>query len=168
MYAKALLIPIAALALSATGVSAYNSDVLERAGLSEEQISAFETARELRKEGDRDGARGVLESAGVDLRTIESVREAMSKHKNEMKSAIETAVDNDDYDAFLKAIEGSPLADIINTKDDFEQFAEAYKLKEQGEFASAKEIMDELGFEQKGYGHPFGGSQQHKFGGKKN
>lgn len=147
MQAKTLLIPIAAFALSATGVSAFNSEVLQKAGLSQEQISAFETAHELRKEGDRDAARDVLTQAGIDLETMESVREVMHAHKDAMRTAIDEAVESGDYEAFLKAIEGSPLADIVTSQDDFKLFAQAHELHEDGKHQEAREIMEELGFE---------------------
>lgn len=156
MNAKALLIPIAALALSATGVSAFNGDVLEKAGLTNDQISAFETAHELRKEGDKDGARSILEKAGIDIETMESVRKAMHEHKDAMRTAIDLAVENNDYESFLKAIEGSPMADIVNTEEDFKMFAEAHQLRADGDMEAAKEIMDELGFQPRGFG-PMGG-----------
>jgi hypothetical protein len=147
MQAKTLLIPIAAFALSATGVSAFNSEILEKAGLTQEQISAFETAHELRKEGDRDAARDVLSQAGIDLETMESVREVMHAHKDAMRTAIDIAVDNGDYEAFLKAIEGSPLADIVTSQDDFKLFSQAHELHEGGKYHEAREIMEGLGFE---------------------
>lgn len=152
MPAKSLLIPIAAFALSATGVSAFNSDVLEKAGLTQEQISAFGTAHELRKEGNRDAARDALTQAGIDLKTMELVREAMHEHKDAMRTAIDEAIAHNDFDAFLKAIEGSPLVDIITTKADFELFAEAHALHQEGKHDEAKVIMDDLGFEHQGHG----------------
>ena len=39
MNIKSVLIPVAAFAVTVSGVSAFNSDLLERAGLTEEQIS---------------------------------------------------------------------------------------------------------------------------------
>lgn len=162
MNPKALLIPIAALALSATGVSAFNPEVLERAGLTEVQRSAFETAHELRKEGDLDAARDVLKDAGVDIGVIESVRKAMHEHKQAMRSAIDQAIETDDYEAFLAAIADSPLADIITTKEDFELFKEAHQLHENGEHQSAKEIMEELGLGQGMFmRHSFGHMMDH-------
>lgn len=155
MKAKALLIPIAAFALSATGVSAFNSEVLHKAGLTDDQISAFETAHELRKDGDIDGARDVLKDAGIDLAAMEAMRQAMHAHKNEMRSAMHDAIGNNSYEEFRSAIEGSPLADIITTEEDFELFKEAHEYKEQGEHEKVKEIMNELGFKHPEKGHAF-------------
>ena len=153
--AKSLLIPIAAFAVTVTGVSAFNEDVLEKAGLSKDQISAFEEAHELRKDGDKEGARDILMDAGIDLETMHNVREVMHKHREAMKNDIDEAIENNDYEAFLSAIEGSPLADIINSESDFELFKEAHELKMTGDHKEAHEIMEELGFEHKmnGLGH---------------
>ena len=154
MNPKALLIPIAAFALTVTGVQAFNSEVLEKAGLNDDQVAAFEVAHELRKEGDKDGARDILVEAGLDMETMKSIREAMHEHRQETRVDIHEALDSNDFDAFKVAVEGSPIADIVTTQSDFELFKEAHDLKEEGEFEEAKEIMEELGFE--GHGHKGG------------
>lgn len=152
MEAKALLIPLAAFALSATGVSAFNSEVLQRAGLSQQQISAFEEAHELRMEGDKEAAREVLQEAGIDLQTMESVREAMHAYKEAQRTAIDDAVENNDFEAFKKAIEGSPLVDIIITQEDFEIFRDAHRLHAEGDHKAAMAAMEELGVDHGGFG----------------
>jgi uncharacterized protein YbaP (TraB family) len=126
MYAKALLIPIAALALSATSAYAFDTSLLEKAGLSQSQISAFESARELKEEGKIQDAQQVLIEAHIDLRALESVRTAAVLHKQEQQKAIEHAIRTDDYEGFKKAIEGLPLSDIVITQHDFKLFRDAY------------------------------------------
>lgn len=79
MKAKQLLIPVAALAVMSLSSSTFNPDMLRSAGLSEKQVAAFAVALDLKEEGDRDGARDVLASAGVDLETLEEVRNVMAK-----------------------------------------------------------------------------------------
>lgn len=77
MKSKPFLIAIAAFAVTASGVQAYGgTELLERAGLSEKQINAFETARERREAGDIVGARDVLIEAGIDEDVIHSVHKA--------------------------------------------------------------------------------------------
>lgn len=147
--AKALLIPVAAFAVTATGVSAFNSDILEKAGLTDDQIAAFEEARELREDGDKDGARDVLKEEGVDLAAMQSVRQALHEYKHEKHDAMHDALEADDYGAFMEAIADSPLADIITDEDDYELFKEAHELKEAGDMAAAKELFEELGFPMK-------------------
>jgi len=162
--AKALLIPVAAFAVTVTGASAFNSEVLEKAGLSNTQISAFEEAHELRKDGDREAAREVIVDAGIDQETLESVREAMKEHREETRTAIKEAVDNEDYNAFVDAADGSPLADIITSEDDFEQFVEAHELREAGDKEAAKEILEDLGFEGKMHMKGHGGNDEGRHG----
>lgn len=162
MNPKSLLIPVAAFAVAVTGVQAFNSDILTEVGLTEEQVAAFEVARELRQEGDKDGARDVLVEAGIDMETMHSIREAMHEHKHEMRDAMHDALAADDFDAFKTAVEGSPIADIVTSQADFDLFKEAHDLKEAGEFAAAKEIMDELGLPSKEHGHRHG--HHHGFG----
>ena len=146
MQSKSLLIAIAAFAVTATGVQAYGGmKILEKAGLSEEQISAFEIARELRQSGDLAGARDALLEAGVDEETLRSVQEA----SKEMRFAVHQALRAAEYDAFIIAIEGSSLAELITTEEDFQKFAEAHTLKEEGKWDEAKVLLDELGIEPK-------------------
>ena len=145
MNPKELLIPIAALAVSATGVSAVNGDVRAQAVLTDDQISAFETAQELRSEGDKDAARAIINQAGLDSATLESVRQAMHAHKDALRTAIDAAVEQNDYPAFKEAIVGSPLADIITTQKEFQLFSEAHTLRKQGDSETSQQIMDDLG-----------------------
>jgi hypothetical protein len=142
MKSKPFLIAIAAFAVTATGVQAFgNSQMLERAGLSEKQISAFEIAREKRESGDFEGARDVLVEAGVDEGVLQSVHKVMHENRNAMRQALEAG----DYAAFKIAVVGTPLADVIDTEDDFSQFAKAHTLKQEGKWDEAKTILDELG-----------------------
>lgn len=161
MEAKALLIPIAAFALSATGVSAFNSQILEKAGLSQDQISAFETAKDLQKEGDKEKAREVLQEAGIDVETMESVREAMYEYRHTMKTAIDRAVEAEDYNAFREAIDDSPLADIITSEEDFLRFSQAHLLHKEGDHKAARELMEAYGLEHAHFRHAFGDALHH-------
>lgn len=77
MQSKSLLIAIAAFAATAGSVQAYGgSELLQKAGLTAVQISAFETAREKRQAGDMTGARDVLVEAGVDENVLHSLHRA--------------------------------------------------------------------------------------------
>lgn len=154
MQSKSLLIAIAAFALTTTGVQAHSGTKnLSRVGINKDQIEAFQQARELRESGDITAARDALIEAGVDEKTLKK----MSKAKKLGHYAINEAVEANDYEAFKLAIEGSPLADIVTSKDDFDLFVEAHNLKERGDFDEAKEIFSELGIDR-------GGSHNHRFG----
>jgi hypothetical protein len=142
MKSKPFLIAVAAFALTATGVQAFgDAQMLQRAGLSQAQISAFEVAREKREAGDLDGARDVLVEAGVD----EDVLQSVHKIAHESRAAMHKALTEQDYEAFKVAVAGTPLAETIDSEADFEKFAEAHALKEAGKWDEAKVILDELG-----------------------
>lgn len=154
MNIKSVLIPVAAFAVTVTGVSAFNSDLLVKAGLSDEQIDAFEEAKELRESGDKDGARDVLKEAGIDETVMDKLRGAM----REKHSAVKEAVESNDFEAFKVAVAGSPLAEIIDTKEEFAKFVEAHNLMKDGNREGAKTIFDELGIEgREGHGGPMSG-----------
>lgn len=148
MKKTALIIPVAAMAVMAGNAYAFNSEILEEAGLSEDQIAAFEAAHDLRTDGNPWGARELLEDAGVDDDTWQTIREAMSEHRD----AVREAVENDDYDAFMEAIEGGRLDGIITTKAEFDKYVEAQELREAGDYEEAQAILDELGIDMPGRG----------------
>lgn len=159
---KHIMIPVAAFMVTATGVSAFNSDILEKinVNLSTSQIEALEESHELREAGDYDAARTVLEEAEIDRDTMHEIRSAMHEYRMEMREAVKEAVENSDYEAFQSAIAETPLAEQITSEEDFEQFVEAHELMADGEFEAAKEIFAELGIEKKGHKGGFGGGHR--------
>lgn len=164
MKSKPFLVAIAAFAVTATGVQAFgNTQMLERAGLSGKKISAFEIAREKREAGDFEGARDVLVEAGVDEDVLKSMHQVMHESREALRKALEDA----DYEAFNLAALGSPLAEVIDTEDDFRQFVQAHELKQAGNWGEAKVILDELGVKPSqrhfGMGHRGGMKMSQKF-----
>ncbi|MFT7644773.1 MAG: hypothetical protein ACI9BF_000430 [Candidatus Paceibacteria bacterium] len=150
MQSKSLFIAIAAFAVTTTGVHAYYGvEILNEAGLSEEQVTAFEEAGELREGGDFLAARDKLVEAGVDEETLRLIREATKGAKNKMRETVKEG----DYEAFKKTIADSPLADIITSEADFEQFKEAHSLKRAGEWEAVQTLLMELGVESGSWGH---------------
>lgn len=150
MNSKSLLIAIAAFAVTATGAQAYvGSGVLSRAGLSVEQIDAFEEARTLRASGDVRKARDVLVEAGLDTETMAQVRAAALAVRAQLRDALDTG----NYTQFKSAIAGTPLADIITTEADFILYKEAHDLKLSGAHSEAQEILADLGVTSEGRGH---------------
>ncbi len=147
MLMKTILIPLAAFAVTVTGASAFNADMLKRAGLNDEQIAAFEEAKELKEAGDKEAARDVLLAAGVDEKVIKQVREAM----RESMSAAREAIESGDYAAFSAAVEGSPLAEIIDSEAEFDRLVEAHALLRSGDHEAARDIFEELGFPGHGF-----------------
>ncbi len=152
MHSKHLLIAIAAFAVTATGAQAYiGSDRLTKAGLSTAQVEAFSEARELRMKGKVKEAKDRLLKAGVNEDTIKTIRQAARESHQRLVESVESG----DYKAFKEAVSGTPLADIITTENDFLVFREAHILRQEGNFAEAKEMLDDLGVENtmKGYLH---------------
>lgn len=142
MQSKSLLIAIAALAVTATGVHAHaGGSLLYRAQLSENQRAAIQEAAQLRAEGNITAARDVLVEAGID----ESALAALRRAKSESHLVIHRAVEANDYQAFIKAIAGTPLADVITSEADFALFKEAHDLRHAGSHEEAAQRYDELG-----------------------
>lgn len=141
MKSKPFLIAIAAFAVTATGVQAYGStELLEKAGLSEKQINAFETAREKREAGDVEGARDVLVDAGIDETVLHSVHEA----SREARDAVHSAIVQADYTAFKEAVNDSPFAAKIDSEEKFNRLVKAHTLREAGNTSESEAILKEL------------------------
>lgn len=160
---KQLLIPVAAFAVTVTAASAFNTDMLENLDidLTDDQVSALEEAEEIRQTAFAE-AKQVLEDAGIDGEKMREIHEAMHEARDERREAVHEALEADDYDAFMEAIAGSPLADAITSEADFETFQEAHELREAGDFEAAQELLSELGIERgEGMGKGFGGPGHH-------
>lgn len=145
MNSKAILIAIAAFAVTASGANAYGGTILSRAGLNDEQVAAVEDARELRAVGKFKEARDRLLEAGIGEEQLQSMHRVASQ----ARMAIRKAVEARDYEAFQEAVAGSPLSDIITTEADFRQFCEAHELQKLGDRVAADEIMDGLGIDRR-------------------
>ena len=147
---KQLFIPVTAFAVTATSVSAFNTDILDKidVDLSSDQVAALEAVHELRMEGaDRTEIIAVLDDADLDRETMHEIRTAAREYRTTMREEIHAAIDDEDYDAFQDAIEGTRLEDTINSESDFKKIVEAHELKEAGDREGAKEIFEELGLE---------------------
>jgi len=151
---KSLFVAVAAFAVTASGVHAFGSaELLIKAGLSDDQVIAVQVAQELKATGQLEQARVTLESAGVTKETMQHIREVAK----EAKQAMQVAVERNDYQAFVVAIADSPLAEIIVTESDFEQFAAAHKLRGTGDQDGAKELLSELGVDTQMHGKKYQG-----------
>lgn len=160
---KQIMIPAAAFLVTATGVSAFNSDMLEKANidLTDSEVAALETAHEMRQDGaERDEVKAVLEAAGLDRDDMREIREAVREVHQATRADIKDAVEAGDYEAFKDAAEGTPLLEAIESEADFDLFVEAHELKEAGDREGAKEIMDGLGIQKPG-DHEHDGGHEH-------
>lgn len=159
MQSKSLLIAIAAFAVTATGAQAYvGTKYLAQSGLSTQQVEAFQQARELRRKGEAEKARDLLLGAGINEDVIVSLRKAARGSHNDIHNAVESG----NFAAFREAIEGTPLADIVTTEDDFTLFSKAHDLKLEGKFVEAKGIFEELGVKEFGMLGRHGGNKNHE------
>ena len=160
---KQIMIPMAALAVTVTSASAFTgSDWLSKADidLTDAQVSALEEARQI-KDTAQDSARTILEEAGIDAEKMKEIRDAMHEVRQVEHEAMQTAIENNDYVAFVTAISDSPLSEKITSQADFEKFVEAHTLLKNGDKDAAEVIFTELGIEK------LSGDRGHGEGGKK-
>ena len=167
-----IMIPLAAFAITATGVSAFNGDMLDKidVDLSDSQVSALEVAYEMRTDGaDRDEVKTYLEENGVTEDIMKEIKDATHEVRDAQREVVKSALDNNDYDAFIAAIADSPLADAITSEADFETFKAAHELRASGDHEGAQELMSELGVEKPaghdGRGGEMGGGHGPRGGG---
>lgn len=147
---KSLLIALAAFAVTTTGVHAYGgAKILDRAGLTEAQKAAIVEAEELKATGNVDAARWRLEDAGIDGSVLRSIDQVRHMAHQEMLAALAKG----DFDAFTAAVAGSPLAELITSQADFDDFRAAHELRAAGEFVAAADRFAELGVAHRGDGH---------------
>lgn len=142
---KKVIIPVAAFAVTATTVSAFDLEALRTSdiNLSDTQIAAFEKAEALKEEGaSRDEVESVLAAAGIDADVLRDIHEESHAAREAAREAIDEALADNDYEAFKAAVADTPLADKIDSADAFAKLVEAHSYMEQ-----ARSIFDELGIE---------------------
>lgn len=114
-------------------------DVQEyRAELSEEDKETLQEAHELRKEGDHDAAKELLDDAG-----ITPPRAAVRAEFKEERAEVRDAIKSGDYDAFLDATADGPV-DVQLTEEQFDGLAEIQDLREEGNYEEARALAEEL------------------------
>lgn len=155
---KQILVPVAAFAVTVTGASAFGGDgyMLQKLDmLSEKEQAAFEEAREVR-DTSRVQAHEVLENAGINDERMAEIHDAMRVTRDANQTAMDQMLKDGDYEAFLEAVEGTPMENVVTSKSDFEKFVEAHELRQAGDFEEAQEIMEDLGLEPPQGGRGFG------------
>lgn len=120
-------------------------------GLTDEQRTVLEEARDLRQEGNFEAAEELLEANELDRGSFQERRQA--RHEN--REVVHAAVEENNYQAYLSAVAGTPREDV--SEAEFMQIVEAHELREVGDFDGAREIMEELGFQGNGPGGMKGG-----------
>lgn len=146
---KQIMVPVAAFAITATGASAFMGNgsgwmTTADVDLTPAQTSAMEQVQERHQEM-RTETQRIMEGAGIDAAKMQEIRTATRSERKEHQAALQSALEDNDYDAFLEAIENSPLASVIDTEAEFNTFVEAHELMRSGDREGARELMEELG-----------------------
>jgi quinol monooxygenase YgiN len=115
---------------------------------------------------DNDAAQQALETGDYDafMAAVESelpnkFSEERFEHmaeRYESHQAIQLALDNGDYDAWVTAVEDAKPLSIteVITEDNFDTFIAMHEAREAGDFETAKQLAEELGFENGWNGNP--------------
>lgn len=155
---KYIIAPVALFLVATSAAFAFNGTDWSSLGLnlSDSQISALDKAQSIRQKADEE-AKTVLQNAGIDEDTMRQIHDAQRSAMQKNHEAVESAVESGDYNAFVAAVAGTPLADKITSEADFNKFVEAHNLRKSGDTAGAEKIMSELGIER-----PMGGPDGHR------
>jgi len=143
-----ILIAVAIFGLSVVGggasLKAFSNS---RVNLSDEQKEVLEEIRELRKQGDIEGAKKLAEENGLP----EVGRKFKGKFNKGKVEDVRNAIESNNYSAFITAIAGNPEKEKI-TREVFSKIVEAHNLKIKGDDEGARTIMNEIGIKPFGFG----------------
>jgi hypothetical protein len=145
-YTSAVAAPLLALGLVAAPAFAHGMGGA-RPELTDEQKTALEQVRELHKQGKRDEAHALLESAGLPARPLMikfHSRMGGDEKMREQHGAVFEAIQNGDFATFQELTKDAPFAGEMDEAT-FAKLAEAHKLREAGDTEGAKAILDEAG-----------------------
>lgn len=67
-------------------------------------------------------------------------------HMNEQRSAIQTALENNDYSSFVEIMQSRPYASPV-TEEEFNTLREVHQLRVEGHFQEAQNLLDEAGIQ---------------------
>ena len=120
----------------------------------QDQFERIQDLHDARKEGDHETAKEIAEELWFPLhqkgkwhkkRIKSQLSEEEHAARKKQKEAAKTAIENNDYNAFITAIAWSPLETVIDTTSEFELFIDMYEAKEAGDKETAKKIAEQLG-----------------------
>lgn len=118
--------------------------------ITEENFSRFVEMHNLMKTGDFEGAKELRDELGLEGPRKHEGRRGFGKMMMEKNEEARTAMENNDYDAWLVAIpEDCPARDTV-TEENFSRLIESHNLMQDGDFEGAKEIREELGLKVRG------------------
>lgn len=107
----------------------------------EEEFAQLVRIHELKEAGDHEVAKAIAEELGLERPKHKANRPGKGNH-----TAVKAAVEANDYAAFAEAVDGTRLADVVDSESDFALFIEMHELRKAGDREGAKEIAQELGF----------------------
>lgn len=119
---------------------------------SADEQAAIQQAQEIRSSAEAE-AQAVLDAAGV---TEDALHTAMTSFREEQRTALNEALDNNDYDAYKALVANNPNADEL-TQDIFTKLVDIRELEQSGDREGAMELRQELkdsGFMGGGHGGP--------------
>jgi hypothetical protein len=132
-------------------VDSPNADELTST-INESNFSQLVEAHQLMQDGDREGAKAIMEELGINgmFGGRGGHGEGGMGNNPEQNQAVKDALTNNDYTAWKTAITATPrgeeMLSVIN-ESNFSRLVEAHNLMEQG-----RAIMDELGLPDRGKG----------------
>ena len=116
-------------------------------------FSKFVDMHNLMKEGKYEEAKVIRDELGLEGMGKQGKRGLHERRMMEKNKEALTALDDENYDAWLTAIpEDCPARELV-TEDKFPKLIEAHNLMKNGDFEGAKEIREELGLKVRAGGH---------------
>ena len=137
------------------GTSVGAAEIAQRSArfeqLTTSQQSILEEAHELHKQGKDEEAKSLIQSAGIELPEKGQGHGDRKGEKGKAKfEMLKSVLESEDYEAFKIAIEGTPLANTIDTEEKFNAFLQAHELRIEGKHEEAKEVLEEAGLKPMG------------------
>lgn len=110
--------------------------------ITQENFDVLVQAHELKESGDREGAKALLEEAGI--KRPKKFRGNRGQ-RGEKFQAIRDAVEAGDYQAWVEAMADHPNGDELINEETFSVLQEAHVLREAGDKDAAKALLEEAG-----------------------
>ena len=123
--------------------------------INEDNFDRYAEAWRLDRDGDHEAARAIYEDLGLDNMGIRKFVGGNAWNMDaEARVELQAAIENRDYAAWVELMgDMAPHLTAVVDATNFGRYAEAWELQQEGDFAAAKEIYEELGIGMKMKGH---------------